>query len=52
MIVSCIFRDANQLCRIYDLGARAISVRVLASQDVEMLKMPDETITEMALVEK
>ena len=42
----------NQLCCTFGLGARAISIRVLAGNDVEMLIILAKTIMETALGHK
>ena len=44
--------DVNQLCSTFGLRARAISIRVLAGNDVEMLIITAKTITETALAPK
>ena len=52
MRVSCIFIDVNQLGSTFGLVPRAISIRVLAGNDVEMLIIPAKPVTEMAIVPK
>ena len=49
MRLSHIFIDVNQLGSMYGLGARAISIRVLASIISISTSLPANTLMEMAL---